>query len=89
MNKLHRQFAQPPVKKLKSLLHDAKLWNGDYLNLLEDIERKSDLWKRYTKHQMACNQYTYGYQVTRFNEKIAMDLQQWKRHCILHMIDMW
>ena len=50
LNKLHRQFAHPPVNKIKSLLQDAKLRKDDYLDLLENIERKFDFCKRYTKH---------------------------------------
>ena len=87
LNKLHRQFAHPPVNKIKSLLHDAKLWKEDYLELLEDIERKCDLCKRYTKTPP--RPVVSMPMATRFNEKIAMDLKQWKGRWILHMIDMW
>ena len=87
LNKLHRQFAHPPVNKIKSLLHDAKLWKEDYLELLEDIERKCDLCKRYTK--TPARPVVSMPMATRFNEKIAMDLKQWKGRWILHMIDMW
>ena len=38
--KLHRHFAHPPLKKLKSLPQDADLWKDDYTDMLEDIVRK-------------------------------------------------
>ena len=49
LNKLHRQFANPPVKKLRSLLQDANHLEYAYTDLLEDIDRKCDLCKRYLK----------------------------------------
>ena len=47
--KLHRQFAHPPIKKLKSLLQDADQWKNEYSNLLEDIDNTCELCKRYAK----------------------------------------
>lgn len=37
--KLHKQFAHPPMKKLKSLLQDAELWRDGY----KEIDKKCDL----------------------------------------------
>ena len=39
--KLQRQFAHPPLKKLKSLLEDAGHWTEDCQNILEDIVRNA------------------------------------------------
>ena len=47
--KLHRQFAHPPMKKLKSLLQEADQWKSEYSNLLEDIGNTCELCKRYAK----------------------------------------
>ena len=47
--KLHRQFAHPRPRKLKSLLQDADIWRDDYQDLLEEIDRKCELCKRYSK----------------------------------------
>ena len=47
--KLHWQFAHPPVKKLKALLLDAELWREDYKDLLDEINGKCDVCKRYAK----------------------------------------
>ena len=45
--KLHRRFAHPPMKKLKSLLQDAGQWKDEYSKLLEDIGNTCELCKRY------------------------------------------
>ena len=85
--KLHRQFAHPPLKKLKSLLQDANLWKDDYTDMLEDIVRRCDLCKRYSKTPPRP---VVGMPMaTQFNEKVAMDLKQWNGQWILHIIDMW
>ena len=85
--KLHRQFAHPPVKKLKSLLQDANLWKGEYIDLLEEIDRKCDLCKRFSKTPPLP---VVGMPMaTQFNEKVAMDLKQWNGRWILHIIEMW
>ena len=87
MLKLHRQFAHPPLKKLKSLLEDAGRWNDDCQDILEDIGKKCNLCKMYMKTPPRP---IVGLPMaSRFNEKIAMDLKQWKGRWILHIIDMW
>ena len=85
--KLHRQFAHSPVKKLRSLLQDANLWKDDYKDLLEDIDRKCVLCKRYSNTPPRP---VVGMPMaTQFNEKVAMDLKQWNGRWILHIIDTW
>ena len=85
--KLHRQFAHPPVKKLKALLLDAELWREDYKDLLDEINGKCDVCKRYAKTPPRP---VVGLPMaSEFNEKVAMDLKQWKGRWILHIIDMW
>ena len=75
--KLHRQFAHPPLKKLKSLLQDANLWKDDYTDMLEDIVRRCDLCKRYSKTPPRP---VVGMPMaTQFNEKVAMDLKTVER----------
>ena len=87
MLKLHRQFAHPPLKKLKSLLEDAGRWNDDCQDILEDIGKKCNLCKMYMKTPP--RPVVALPMASRFNEKIAMDLKQWKGRWILHIIDMW
>ena len=85
--KLHRQFALPPLKKLKSLLQNAGLWRNEYVDLLEEINKSCDLCKRYAKTPPRP---VVGLPMaTHFNETVAMDLKQWNGRWILHIIDMW
>ena len=74
--KLHRQFAHPRPRKLKSLLQDADIWRDDYQDLLEEIDRKCELCKRYSK--TPARPVVGMPMATQFNEKVAMDLKQWK-----------
>ena len=85
--KLHRQFAHPHARKLKSLLQDANIWRDVYKDLLEEIDRKCDLCKRYAK--TPARPIVGMPMATQFNEKVAMDLKQWNGRWILHIIDMW
>ena len=85
--KLHRQFAHPPVKKLKSLLQAANLWKDEYKDLLEDIDSKCDLCKRYSKTPP--RPVVSMPMATSFNETVAMDLKQLNGQWILHIKDMW
>ena len=71
---MHRQFAHPPVKKLKSLLQAANLWKDEYKDLLEDIDSKCDLCKRYSKTPP--RPVVSMPMATSFNETVAMDLKQ-------------
>ena len=73
--KLHRQFAHPRPRKLKSLLQDADIWRDDYQDLLEEIDRKCELCKRYSK--TPARPVVGMPMATQFNEKVAMDLKQW------------
>ena len=85
--KLQRQFAHPPLKKLKSLLQNAGLWRNEYVDLLEEINKSCDLCKRYAKTPPRP---VVGLPMaTHFNETVAMDLKQWNGRWILHIIDMW
>ena len=85
--KLHRQFAHPPLKKLKSLLQNARLWRNEYEDLLEEINKSCDLCKRYAKTPPRP---VVGLPMaSHFNETVAMDLKQWNGRWILHIIDMW
>ena len=85
--KLHRQFAHPPMKKLKSLLQNADKWKVEYSNLLEDIGNTYELCKRCAKTP---SRPVVGLPMaSQFNEKVSMDLKQWNGHWILHITDMW
>ena len=58
-----------------------------YKDLLEEIDRKCDLCKRYAK--TPARPIVGMPMATQFNEKVAMDLKQWNGRWILHIIDMW
>ena len=66
---------------------DSKLMRDDYQDLLEEIDRKCELCKRYSK--TPARPVVGMPMATQFNEKVAMDLKQWKGRWILHIIDMW
>ena len=84
---LLRQFAHPSMKKLSALLQDAGKWQNDYNDLLVQIGKNCNLCQRYAKTQprsVVCLP-----MASHFKEKVAMDLKQWNRRWILHIIDMW
>ena len=85
--KLHRQFAHPSKRRLMALLKDAGVWNNVYLNILSTIEENCQLCKSYTKNPP--RPVVSLPMAHEFNEKVAMDLKQWKGRWILHMINMW
>lgn len=85
--KLHRQFAHPPKKRLVALLKDAGTWREEYDNDLTDIYAKCNLCKMYAVTPP--RPVVSLPMATQFNEKVAIDLKQYKQRWILHMIDMW
>ena len=87
--RLHRQFAHPPMKKLKSLLQDADQWKDEYSNLLEDIDNKCELCKCKWYAKTPSRSVVGLPMASQFNEKVSMDLKQWNGHWIFHIIDMW
>lgn len=44
--KLHRQFAEPSIKKLVALLNDAKKWKDEHYRTSSDIEQKYKMCKK-------------------------------------------
>lgn len=54
---------------------------------MEQIELKCELCKVYTK--TPSKPIVSLPMARKFNEKVAMDLKQWKDRYILHIIDMW
>ena len=79
--KLHRQFAHPRPRKLKSLLQDADIWRDDYQDLLEEIDRKCELCKRYSK--TPARPVVGMPMATQFNEEVAMDLKHSSRRAYI------
>lgn len=85
--KLHCQFAHPPKKRLVALLKDAKAWKEEYEDILDEITSKCQLCQLYAKTPP--RPVVSMPMAKSFNQKIAMDLKQYKGRWILHMIDMW
>ena len=85
--KLHRQFAHPSSKKLKGLLVDAGAWRDDFQPILDEIHSKCDICMRYQR--TPSRPVVALPMATQFNEKVCMDLKQWRGKWILHMVDMW
>ena len=87
IRKLHRQFAHPNSKKLKTLMKDACVWQDEYDVILEKIHSECQICKQYAptpaKPAVALPM------AKEFNEKVSMDLKKWKQKWILHLIDMW
>lgn len=85
--KLHRQFAHPPLHKLKALIKDAGAWEDDFARDLETIQERCQVCKQYTK--TPCRPAVALPMAHRFNQKVCMDLKKWNGKWILHMIDMY
>ena len=75
------KFAHPRPRKLKSLLQDADIWRDDYQDLLEEIDRKCELCKRYSK--TPARPVVGMPMATQFNEKVAMDLKHSSRRAYI------
>ncbi|CAG2204921.1 unnamed protein product [Mytilus edulis] len=80
-------FAHPPKKRLVALLKDAGIWKEEYDEDLSEIQSKCDLCKMYavTPPRPVVSMPM----AKQFNEKVTIDLKQYKDRWILHMIDMW
>ena len=80
--KLHRQFAHPPHRRLVALLKDARVWKDEFEGHLLEIEQKCNLCKAYAKTPP--RPVVSMPMAKEFNEKVAMDLKQYKGRWILH-----
>ena len=85
--KLPRQFAHPPVKRLRTLMKDAGVWNDEYESDLDAIHQRCDICKLYAK--TPDRPAVAMPMATQFNEKVCLDLKKWGNKWILHMIDMF
>ncbi|CAC5412668.1 unnamed protein product [Mytilus coruscus] len=85
--KLHRQFAHPPKKRLVALVKDAGIWKEEYNEDLSEIQSKCELYKMYAVTPP--RPIVSMPMAKQFNEKVTIDLKQYKDRWILHLIDMW
>ena len=87
IQKLHRQFAHPPQKKLKLLLSDAGVWKDDYEEIMTKIYDRCGICKLYKKTPP--RPVVALPMASRFNQKVCIDLKKWNDKWILHLIDMF
>jgi hypothetical protein len=85
--KLHIQFGHASSEKLVSLLKDAKKWDKEYTQMLENITKSCDICKRFAK--TPSRPVVALPMASSFNEVVAVDLKKWEGGHILHIIDMW
>ena len=85
IEKLHKQFAHPSAKRLKSLLKDAGGYTEEHMDLVDKVTDDCSVCKQYKK--------TPGRPVvslplaTEFNEVVAVDLKEWKPNTyFLHLV---
>ena len=75
------------LRKLIALLENAGIWDKEYEEVLRKIGEDCDLCKQFAKTPPRP---VVGLPMaSRFNEKVAMDLKQWQRKWILHLVDMF
>ena len=85
--KLHYQFGHASSQKLIDLLKDAKVWNPNFKDKMDQICKKCDICKQYAKTP-ARSVVSFPL-ASSFNEVVSLDLKQWDGGYILHMIDVW
>ena len=83
--KLHRQFSHCPPKKIVELLHNEGNDNNDIINEIYNISKNCKICKEY---QTAPPRPIVGLPMaTRFNECVAVDLKQFGKVYLLHLVD--
>ena len=87
LSKLHSQFGHASAIKLIDLLKDAKVWNADYKELLENVTSNCEICKRHAKTPP--RSVVSLPLAQKFNEVLSLDLKNWENGYILHMIDVW
>ena len=86
IDKLHKQFAHPSTKRLKSLLIDAGGYTEEHLECVDKVTENCDVCKRYKK--TPARPVVSLPLATEFNEVVAVDLKEWKPNVyFLHLVD--
>ena len=87
IEKLHKQFAHPSAKRLKSLLEDAGGYTEEHLKCVDKVTENCEICKRYKK--APARPVVSLPLASEFNEVVAVDLKEWKPNVyFLHMIDL-
>jgi transposase InsO family protein len=86
IRKLHKQFAHPSAKRLKSLLQDAGVYTDEHMAYVDKVSENCELCKQYKK--TPARPVVSLPLATEFNEVVAVDLKEWKPNVyFLHLID--
>ena len=86
IEKLHKQFAHPTAKRLKSLLKDAGGYTKDHLDYVDRVTDNCEVCKRFKK--TPARPVVSLPLATEFNEVVAIDLKEWKPNVyFLHLVD--
>ncbi|CAG2235876.1 unnamed protein product [Mytilus edulis] len=86
IEKLHKQFAHPSAKRLKTLLKDAGGYTKEHFESVDKIIEGCDVCKKYKKTPV---QPVVSLPLAaEFNEVVAVDLKEWKPITyFLHLIE--
>ena len=86
IQKLHKQFAHPSAKRLKSLLQDAGGYTDEHMVCVDKVTENCELCKQYKK--TPARPVVSLPLATEFNEVVAVDLKEWKPSVyFLHLVD--
>ena len=83
--KLHKQFSHPSAKKLCDLVKSASLKDAEFIDILMKLPLTCQTCIRYKK---PAPRPVVGFPLgTYFNQTVAMDIKEIKRHKVLHLVD--
>ena len=83
--KLHKQFSHPSAKKLRDLVESAGLKDAEFIDILMKLPLTCQTCIRYKK---PAPRPVVGFPLgTHFNQTVAMDIKEIKRHKVLHLVD--
>ena len=83
---LHKQFAHPTAKRLKSLLKDAGGYTKNHLAYVDRLTNNCDVCKRFKK--TPTRPVVSLPLATEFKEVVAVDLKEWRPNVyFLHLVD--
>ena len=83
--KLHRQFAHPAPKGLKTLIRNSVVKDDSIIKLVDDISQSCNTCKCYRKPHLRP---VVGFPLAaEFNKTVAMDIKYIDSRPVLHMID--
>ena len=87
LQKLHCQFGHASSQKLINLLKDAKVWQHEFKDSLDDIIKHCEICQQFSKTKPRS---IVSFPLAKaFNEVVSLDLKHWENGFILHIIDVW